>query len=121
METLDVKLPSGLVVTIKKPGPLALRSLYGSLPILPAEMEATSTTDDPRLKDQGFQIDAAIKLVCACSVKPRLSEPPLADGEMSIDDLSIDDFSKLAEAVNSFSGLTQLGDKTGPLSETVTP
>jgi len=115
VETKKVELPSGQKVEIKKPGILALKQVYGLIPTL-GESGAS-----PAKVDKSAELDASIKLVCACCVAPRFSDGDAAiKGVKSIDELTLEDFTALAAAVNGFADLEGSGKKLRPLSETPT-
>lgn len=115
METKKVTLPSGQEVTIKKPGILAYKRAFGSIPIL-TDGHTGQKADPER------DLDATISLICACSVEPRYTdEDPVPEGRESIDNLDLQDFAALSEALQKFMGLGEETEAVRPLSETATP
>lgn len=115
METRDVTLPSGETVTIKKPGVLALKQIFGSLPNIGSGMVQSEPT---RLDN----LEAQISMVCGCCVTPRFHrEFPAPAGFRSIDELTIDDFTALSGAVSEFSGVREAQETLDPSSKTQAP
>lgn len=107
METREITLTTGRKVTIKQPGVLALRAIAGHLPALSAQEGNGETSPEA--------IDAGIKLVCACSVKPKFAEEPQGL-EMSIDDLTLEEFGELSQAITAL----MPGKEVSPLSASPT-
>ncbi len=89
-----IKLPSGLEVTVRRPGPLAIRTLANAqaLGVELASVEA-------------FESIAAF--VTKCVIEPRLSlEDPAPEGRVFIDDvLTVSDFNALTGELVAFAGL----------------
>jgi len=95
---LDVKLPSGLMVQIRK-----LRALevigYPEPGEGPAEVQARLRL---AIKDRTAQEAWLNELICKSVVRPRIHLTMQADGELCIDDLH-DDLYALQRAVEKFS------------------
>jgi hypothetical protein len=116
MAEREVVLPSGRSVTIRRPGPRLWRDIYGGLP--------SFSGDGVRSSEIASNIDLNIRVVCACSVLPKfIDEAPEActNGALSVDDLSVTDFAKLAEEIIAFSGAKEIREKLDPLLETAGP
>lgn len=112
----ELTLESGRKVTIKALGMLTLRNLRGHLPVVARD---ESTPDAPDAVGSEDEVDRGINFVCAACVKPNFVntlEP--ADGETSVDELSISEFSELAMAIKRLSGIDDKDDKVVPLSRT---
>ncbi len=112
----QVKLKSGREVTIKALGMLTLRNLRGNLPIVARD---ESTPDLTEATDSGDDVDRGIDFVCAGCVEPNyVNAMEAGDGEVSVDDLSIGEFSELALAIKEISGIEEAGEDVRPLSRT---
>jgi hypothetical protein len=119
MDTKQVTLPSGLVVTIKKPGILGIKAIRGTLPDLLADRGEAPEGYEASRADKDALLDAEITSVCVSTVQPKLTatDPP-PEGYESIDVLDLADFRALQAAVAEFSGLRADTEKLRPLQQT---
>lgn len=129
-KTAEVTLPnSGEVVTIKKPGPLGLSAILGSLPSASALLgalekklkgeEAEFSADDLKVSTADT-VKQMMTLVCACCVKPKYSIGGVTPGTLDIDDVEWGDFVYLFNAVYSHAGFAKALEAVRPTSPTAT-
>lgn len=118
MLTKQITLPSGLVVTIKKPGILALHRAFGTLPVLDAEATASLSAAESAERTMAW-----IRLLCACCVEPRLSvEEPPPPGTQFVDDvLDSDDYNALSAALTELMPKREQTEEVAPFSATAGP
>lgn len=105
--TKTVTLPSGKEVEIKPLGALGLRELAKVNPGMLSGKVSDSTAEN---------LDTSIAMVQACTVKPRFAETP-TNGETSIDDLALADFTALVAELGKFNKQEVEAIKA-PLAET---
>ena len=96
-----VKLSSGVSVTIKRPRSLELFRA-GLFPLGVSRIDKTKTDPD-EYEQMMMEADRnAIRLICECTVEPRVVTRQAKPGELHIEALEPDDFSDLAAAIIAF-------------------
>lgn len=93
METRMVKLPSGLEVKVKPMGVLGLREIAK---VNPGMLSGEATTDRAKA------LDTSIAMIERCTVAPNFREHPTGNGDRSIDDLDLADFTHLILELSAF-------------------
>ncbi len=111
-----IKLKTGREVTIRALGMLTLRNLRGTLPIAARDEHHPMPAEE---EDTTENYNRGIDFVCAECVDPNFTNTlePAAD-EVSVDDLSVGEFTELAEAIKQLSGIDGGSDPVVPLSGT---
>lgn len=99
---MTVPLPSGRKVLIERATPLNFHRIA----------EALGGADDDDLNEDEQDSKSAVKLVCAFTVKPKfvalpLGDPKIKTGELSVDDLKLPDFLRLAASINEFGNISE--------------
>ena len=111
MHTKTVKLPSGLEVTIRRPGVRTMQAVFRCLPMLGQESAGDSSTMTAE------ELDASIAMICGCCLEPKFAVGP-AEGCRDIDELDMADFTALTTAVNEYAQLDEQAASVRPLSAT---
>jgi len=104
-KTETITLPSGLSIEIREIGPAGLARAMEGIPVVgrrPGKPEVSTTST--AVEDVKF----LIRLVCECSVEPKLTQE-------NIDDvLGVKDFNPLGTACRRLCGFTEAAEEVDP-------
>ena len=124
-ETKAVKLPSGLEVTIRKPGGLSLYLLRGALPVLVEADRAQTTSRDVRdpmelVEKVNDAFRAAVSCIESPNVVNKLPDECRGD-EVSSERIGDEDLGRLIAALLNFGNAgEEAQEQVAPLSKTAT-
>ena len=97
----DVPLPSGITVKIRRPRTLELFRA-GLFPLSVSQIDKDKVDPDEYEQMLKEADRAAARLICECTVEPKVVSRRAKPGEVPIEALEPDDFATLAEGIIAF-------------------
>lgn len=97
----DISLPSGITVKVRRPRTLELFRA-GLFPLSVSQIDREKVDPDEYEQMMKEADRAAARLICECTVEPKVVSRRARPGEVPIEALEPDDFATLAEGIIEF-------------------